>query len=326
MFDILSVLPGRKKSASNNWTKFNAICCHHRGHKADKKMRGGIKYDGVTNWVYHCFNCQFACSFVLGKSISAKTRSLLEWGGVDKTDIQRWSLESLQNKDLLDFSQTSRKRVKIKFNDHILPAGELLDSSNNRHSKYKEYLLMRGIHVDDYPFLVTPHEKNRNKNRIVIPYTYENKIVGHTSRFLDNKTPKYINDQQPGYVFGYDFQKPEWSVCILVEGIFDALSIDACALMHNTITESQASMLSQLNRQIIFVPDRDRAGLEVCDRALELGYSISIPNWSSDVKDVNDAIVKYGRLSTILSILQSATHSKIKIEMKRNKIVKSLRD
>jgi hypothetical protein len=61
----------------------------------------------------------------------------------------------------------------------------------------------------------------------------------------------------------------------------------------------------------------------MCDRALELGYQVSLPNWDSDVKDVNDAVVKYGKLATLLSILHSATNSKIKIEMQRKKIGKA---
>jgi hypothetical protein len=49
-----------------------------------------------------------------------------------------------------------------------------------------------------------------------------------------------------------------------------------------------------------------------------------MPIWSEDVKDVNDAVVKYGKLPTLLSILESATMSKIKIEMRRKKIAKGL--
>jgi hypothetical protein len=57
------------------------------------------------------------------------------------------------------------------------------------------------------------------------------------------------------------------------------------------------------------------------DRALELGYSVSLPLWHNDVKDVNDAVVKYGKLPTLLSILQYATNSKIKIQMQKRKIM-----
>jgi DNA primase len=161
-------------------------------------------------------------------------------------------------------------------------------------------------------------------NRVIIPYTYKNKIVGHTSRFLDNKIPKYLNEQQAGYVFNIDMQKPEWQVCIVTEGIFDALSIDGVAVMHDEISSDQALLLSTLNKQIIVVPDRDKTGLKMCDRALELGYQVSLPNWEADIKDVNDAVVRYGKLPTLLSILQSATNSKIKIEMQRKKIASRL--
>jgi DNA primase len=161
-------------------------------------------------------------------------------------------------------------------------------------------------------------------NRVIIPYTYKNKIVGHTSRFLDNKIPKYLNEQQAGYVFNIDMQKPEWQVCIVTEGIFDALSIDGVAVMHDEISSEQALLLSTLNKQIIVVPDRDKTGLKMCDRALELGYQVSLPNWEADIKDVNDAVVRYGKLPTLLSILQSATNSKIKIEMQRKKIASRL--
>lgn len=319
MFDILNVIPGKKKLTQSGWYSFNAICCHHRGHKSDKRGRGGIRLDG-ENWSMHCFNCGFKCGFMLGKSITKNTKQLLIWLGIDEQQIQRWSLESLQHKDLLNFVQIKKNKKKIKFKDHVLPAGEFLDKNNPMHKVYVDYVQARGINVCDYPFMITPNETGRQGNRIIIPYTYQNKIVGHTSRFLDNKTPKYINEQQQGYVFGIDFQKPDYEVCILTEGIFDALSINGCALTHNTINEDQVELLNQLNRKIIFVPDRDKTGLVTCNRALELGYSVSIPNWEPDIKDVNDAVVKYGKLPTLLSILQSATTSKVKIEIQRRKL------
>ncbi len=323
MFDILTVIPGRKKLTQSGWHSFNAICCHHRGHKPDKRGRGGIVMNG-NNWSLHCFNCGFKCGFTLGKSITKNTKQLLQWCGIDEPQIQRWSLESLQHKDLIDFVTVKKAKLKIKFKDHTLPLGELIDVNNPLHKIYVDYLQGRSINVSDYPFLITPSDVGRQATRIIIPYTYHNKIVGHTSRFLDNKTPKYINEQQPGYVFGFDFQKPEWEVCILVEGIFDALSLNACALTHNTINDDQVELLAQLNKHIIFVPDRDITGLETCSRALELGYSVSIPSWEDDIKDVNDAVVRYGKLPTLLSILRSSTNNRVKIELQRNKIVKRL--
>ena len=320
MFEILSIIPSKKKLTSSGWHSFNAVCCHNRGHKPDRRMRGGIIFDGPNRWIMHCFNCQFKCAFTLGRPLNKNTRQLLSWCGADEDQITKWSFESLQHKDLLDFTNLRREKRKIKFKEMPLPDGEMLNSENPKHKVYIDYLHGRGITNSDYPFLVTPNAAGRYNQRIIIPYTFKNKIVGHTSRFIDNKMPKFINEQQPGYLFGYDLQKPNWQVCIVVEGIFDALSINGCALMHNTISEEQATLLKTLYRKVIVVPDQDKAGLEICDRALELGFSISMPNWG--VKDANDSVVKYGKTATMLNILQNETTSKIKIEMQRKKIDK----
>lgn len=319
MFDILSLISGKKKQTSSGWISFNAVCCGHRGHRPDTRQRGGIKKDGY-NWVMHCFNCNYSCSFTLGKSIGNKTKQFLVWCGVDTSQIQKWSLESLQQKDLVEVLLQQQKSETVKFKSKKLPEGELLDESNNQHKFYIDYLRKRKVDYTQYDFYVNPNGNLRSKYGIIIPYTYNGKTVGSTIRFLDGKIPKFINDQQPGYVFNIDKQKQDWQVCIVTEGIFDALSIDGVALMHDDISKEQALVLAQLNKKIILVPDIDKTGLKLTDRALELGYHVSIPYWDVGVKDVNDAVIKYGKLPTLLSILENATMSKIKIEMRKKQI------
>ena len=97
----------------------------------------------------------------------------------------------------------------------------------------------------------------------------------------------------------------------------------------STISLEQQELLRRLNRTIIVVPDQDKTGLELCDLAIELGYQISLPEWGLNnegkpIKDVNEAVVKYGKLPVLLSIIQSATMSKIKIEMRKRKLVKRI--
>ncbi len=327
MFDILSVLPGKKKLTGSGWYGFNAVCCHHRGHKSDRRGRGGIKFDnGVNNWVYHCFNCNYKCSFALGKRISEKTAQVLLWCGIDQDQINKWSFESLQQRDLVEvLTAHKKKKTKIHFAESQLPDdAELVDSKNPKHRIYVDYLRRRGLSTSEYPFLVTPDAKGRAANRIIVPYTYNNRIVGHTSRFLDNTFPKYINEQQPGFIFGYDRQQRDWQFCIVVEGVFDAISVNGCAVLHDDISEDQSDLLVRLNKRIIVVPDQDKTGMNICERALGFGFSVSIPEWEAGVKDVNDAVVKYGRLPTLLSIIQCATNSKIKLEMARKKLDKRL--
>lgn len=329
MFDLLSIVQGRRKKTSRGWTSFNAMCCHHRGHRPDKRMRGGIKKEDNVQ-VYHCFNCQYSCKFELGKAVPPKTKQLLRWCGLDDLQINAISLNSIKNRDLMDFSSANKPEFKkVSFNEFKLPDGELIDQDNPNHGPFVKYLVDRRIDPSKYPFMVTPNESGRMGNRIIIPFTFEGKIIGCTSRFLDDKKPKYLNEHPPGYLFGYDLQKPEWSVCIVTEGIFDAISIDGCALGTSTINTEQRALLYKLRRNIIVVPDQDTTGLELCNQALDLGFKVSLPNWgyfsnTKRIKDVNDAVIKYGKLPTILSILQSATTSKVKIRMMLKKIKKRI--
>ena len=157
---------------------------------------------------------------------------------------------------------------------------------------------------------------------MVIPFTHNDKIVGWTCRFLDNKQPKFISDSQPGYVFGTDLQHDNWQSVVVTEGIFDALSIGGLALMHNTISDAQARLIRSLGKEIIVVPDQDKPGMKLVDRAVELNWAVSIPNWPEDVKDVNDAVIRYGKLVTLMMIMQAKETSKIKIEMQKKKVLK----
>jgi DNA primase len=102
------------------------------------------------------------------------------------------------------------------------------------------------------------------------------------------------------------------------------MCIDGLAVMHNTISDAQARLIRNLGREVIVVPDHDKAGLELIDRALELGWSVSIPDWPTDVKDVNDAVVKFGKLATLLTIMQSRETSRIKIELRKKNLAKRI--
>ena len=324
MFDILTIVPGKKKQTQSGWTSFNAPCCHHNGHNPDKRMRGGIKADG-DDWNYHCFNCGFKCGFKLGRAISKRTRNFLSWCNMPDQDINKWSLHSIQHKDLIDSILHKKKQQKLPtFKEKPMPEGELIYTANKDHQVYIDYLNKRGLQHNDYPFMVNPNAEGRQSQGIIIPYTYENKVVGSTIRFMDDRNPKFINDQQQGYVFGTDLQKDSWEVVLVFEGIFDAISMNGLALTHDTINDNQVAVIKKLGKRVIVVPDQDKTGLGICERALELGFDVSLPSWSEDIKDANDAVIKYGRLNTLLSILDSATNSKIKVEVMRNKIAKRI--
>ena len=197
---------------------------------------------------------------------------------------------------------------------------ELITAEHPRHVSY----LRERCAPQDYPFMTVIENDGVHWTRpqIVIPFTYNNEIVGYGCRMLDNRGPKYINDIQHGYVFGTDLQKEEWQYAIVVEGIFDALSINGLAVLHAEINDAQVRLIRNLGREVIVVPDQDEAGMKLVDRAIELGWAVSMPRWPDGCKDVNDAVIKIGKLGTILTIMQSAETSKIKIEMRRKQLAK----
>jgi hypothetical protein len=324
MIDVLSFIPGKRKQTSSGWISFNAPCCVHRGDSQDKRSRGGIKIN-PEGWSYHCFNCRFTASFIMGRPVSFKAKSLLKWLNVDSQDIEQLNLESLKHKSVYGLLEP-KKQVKkeIKFTERNLPDNlELLDDSDE-HKAYRDYLTDRGIDYTVYPYMVSPTEEGRNSLRIVIPFTYNNEFVGNCARFIDNRQPKYINDLQHGYVFGTDLQKSHWEICFVTEGVFDALAIDGLAVLHNDINSQQIDVIKQLNRQVIVVPDQDQAGMALVDRALEQGWAVSMPDWPEGVKDVNDAVITLGRLGTVLTIMAAKETSKIKIEMRRKHLTKNI--
>jgi DNA primase len=123
-------------------------------------------------------------------------------------------------------------------------------------------------------------------------------------------------------VFGTDLQGANWQYAIVVEGVFDALSINSLAVLHADINDAQVRLIRSLGRDVIVVPDQDAAGMRLVDRAVELGWSVSMPAWPEDVKDVNDAVIRWGRLVTLITILQAKETSRIKIELRKRQLVK----
>ena len=328
MIDILSFLPGKRKQTTSGWVSFNAPCCVHNGESQDRRQRGGIK-PSDNGWSYHCFNCGYTASFVLGRQLSFKARRLLQWLMVPQEEIERINLESLKHRNiegiLAERQQIVERLNSIEFEDRDLPDRcQPLDVTNGLGyagtDNAQQYLKDRCVPMD-YPYLYKPMPRPG----IVIPFTHNGQVVGHTMRFLDDRTPKYIHDTQPGYVFGTDLQRSGWQHALVVEGVFDALAIDGLAVLHADVNDAQVRLIRSLDRTITVVPDQDEAGMRLTDRAIELGWAVSMPDWPEDVKDVNDAVKKFGKLTTLIHIFQARETSKIKIELRKRQLAQRIR-
>ena len=327
MIDIFHYLPAKRKQTASGWISVNAPCCVHNGESADRRQRGGVKITD-QGWSWHCFNCGFTASFILGRTLTFKARRLLSWLNVPKEEIERINLESLRHRNMqgiLDDRQRTANVVQgIEFEDRELPEEFALIDSNM--PVHYQYLRDRCV-PEDYPVGMIhgrPDDKFSRRQGVIIPFTFDGRIVGHTRRFFDDHNPRYVHDMQPGYVFGTDLQRPDWQHVIVVEGVFDALSIAGLAVLHADISDAQARLIRGLGREVTVVPDQDTAGMKLVDRAVELGWAVSMPAWPQEIKDVNDAVKQFGRLVTLIHIMQARETSRIKIELRKRQLVKRL--
>jgi hypothetical protein len=186
-----------------------------------------------------------------------------------------------------------------------------------------EYVLDRGMQYDWYNWHWSAAPGFRD--RIIIPFYQDGKVVGYTGRKVKPGNPKYLTDSQSGYVFNLDRQGWNRQYVIVVEGQFDAIAIDGVAIMTNEPNDAQIARLTALNKEIIVVPDKDRPGAKMLKSAMTNGWSASLPPWGDDVKDVADAVKKYGRLYVLSTILHYKVSGEIKINLMKKKL-EALRD
>jgi DNA primase len=98
------------------------------------------------------------------------------------------------------------------------------------------------------------------------------------------------------------------------------MSIDGVAVLSNECSETQADIIDSLGREVVVVPDADRAGTKLIDAALEYGWTVSYPIWLKDYKDLNEATVELGRLFVLKSILAARETGRLKIELLRKRL------
>ena len=328
VFDTLTqYLPPKRKTTPSGWTSFNAPCCIHNGDSADKRQRGGLISNGDDGVSYHCFNCGFKCSWQPGRNLSGKMRRLLQWLNAPDDTINKLALTVMQENE---GQKPTEQLVELPtFKTVPLPDDAIKIADITEFNKYSlailEYMSARGLNLDDTDYYWSPSLGYRD--RLIIPFLYEKRIVGWTARTVQSdKQPKYMSEQQPGFVYGLDEQGHNKVFCIVCEGPMDAIHIDGTALLGSEVKDQQAMLINKVGKQIIVVPDRDQAGAKLIDQAIELGWSVSLPEWTDDINDIGDAVAKYGRLYTLYSIVNNAESNELKIRLRSKKWLSGLKD
>ncbi len=318
---LLALLPSKRKLTTGGWTSFNAPCCQHRGEGYDTKLRGGVRVES-DGFVYHCFNCHFAAGWTPGKLLSKNTKSLFSWLGMNEADIGKLNLAALKIKD---DQPVLKKALNFTLLEKPLPdecksIGEWIKTGCQEPDLIAtiNYLLDRGMNYEWYNWHWSAAAGFRD--RVIIPFYHEGKIVGYTGRKITNGKPKYLTDSQSGYVFNIDAQTYDRKFVIASEGQFDAIAIDGVGIMTNEPNDAQIMRLNNLGREVIVVPDRDKAGAKMLSAAIKNGWSASLPPWGDDVKDIADAVKQYGRLYVLSTILHYKVSGEIKLNLLKKKL------
>ena len=326
---ILNSLPANKKKTPSGWISFNAPCCIYNGETQDKKKRGGIMAGADGTISYHCFNCGYKASYVIGRRLTQKMRTFMGYIGIADDTIKKLAIEAMRHEEG-DIKYEKKKFVnfhkkQMPKNTHSLDvwlekyvAKDLTAPQYDKIDNLLNYLKVRGIDPTWYDFMYSPDMYFNFNQRLIIPFYWRGDVVGYTGRlFEDIEKVKYVTDVQPGYVFNMDTQDWTRKFVIVTEGPFDAITISGVSILGSEINDVQRELINNLNRQVIVVPDRDAPGEKLINQAIEFGWSVAFPEWDNKVGDVAEAVLKYGRLFTIQSILKSTESSKLKIDLKR---------
>ena len=326
---ILNSLPANKKKTPSGWISFNAPCCIYNGETQDKKKRGGIMAGADGTISYHCFNCGYKASYVIGRKLTQKMRTFMDYIGIADNTIKKLAIEAMRHEEG-DIKYEKKKFVnfhkkQMPKNTHSLDvwlekyvAKDLTAPQYNKIDNLLNYLKVRGIDPTWYDFMYSPDIYFNFNQRLIIPFYWHGDIVGYTGRLFEAvEKVKYVTDVQPGYVFNMDVQDWTRKFIIVTEGPFDAITVSGVSILGSEINDIQRELIDGLTRKIIVVPDRDKPGEKLVNQAIEFGWSVAFPEWDKTVEDVADAVLKYGRLFTIQSILKSTESSKLKIDLKR---------
>ena len=320
-------IPPDWESTSGGWLSGNCRVCIENGEsRPDAKRRGGFHFE-ETKFSYHCFNCNFKTGWREGYDINNRLKKLLRCYGAEDADIMRVSFELKRDMDtaqLLTRKELEDAPVVIDWPTVSLPQNsypianfptETLDEDGmTSFVDGLEMLAERKI-LDwgDWHYCNTDY---KYKNRMILPFRYKREIVGSTGRYIgtppNTKIPKYFTHMPRNFVFNLDNQTPDRKFVIVTEGQLDAIAIDGVSIGGNELHLDQAKIIEKLGKDVIVIPDHDKGGMKLVKSAIARGWAVSFPVWESHIKDPNNAVMAYGKLFTLKTIVDFAVHNPTK--------------
>lgn len=286
----------------------------------DYKVRAAFNFSGYAT-TYHCFNCAFVAKHDPSEyaSISENMQTVLDAFNVPSDVYKQITLNILEfnlNNGTVKKTKTSidpdTELVECELLSCFKPLQKATDTWSTIAKEYLQY--DRNIDPESYPFYIMKEKKydkeleNKWRGRLIIPYYRENKVIWYQGRDLRPTSKlRYLNAESESECILSNFDSINQHVntpIMVCEGFFDAHCIDGVAIFGNVLKKGQLKVLNRTNRQKIYIPDRVGKGYLAANQAIDNGWSVSIPDIGS-CKDINQAIVKYGKLYVMKSIRDS---------------------
>lgn len=318
---------------AKGWYPILCKICNDHGRKG---LRASFNFnDGKI--CYHCFNCGHMAIYdpVVSLKPDDKMIKVLQSFEIPDNEWKPLILESLSagNKRVNSQANTSQintieiEPVEIPLPNHFYRLGDK-DSTDKWTIIARDYLEYdRSIDPDAYPFYLskggTDKESQKWLGRLIIPFYKENKLIFYQGRSLrKNVVRKY---ESPGFeksrvLFGYDqILKNTNGPLFVVEGWFDAYSIDGVAILGSRLSKEQLIWLNKSKRHKVVIPDKYGHEAKLAKQALDRfdqGWTISVPDFlrQEDYKDVSDGVVKYGKLYVLKDIISHIAPTKLQAE------------
>ena len=324
IFDAL--LMRGSKPAKNGFKRINCPSCLRRHEKsADTKYRCGIIAETNDQIGVNCFNCGLHLRWTMGTRISNSMKQFLIDLGISSQEINKLSYwaDSIQNllEKQPELSENIPKPIPLWQSVDLPPKTKSIEHwaelgcEDEDYLDTVQYLFSRGDDVvNASTYYWSPIKSNDLNRRLIIPCYQNENIVGWTARAIDkNIKTRYWKEIPQNYLFNSKFLTSSGKYIFIVEGVFDALVLDAVAPLGASLNSTLVSWVKQSGKTPVVVPDRDRRGMELVEVAIENKWAVATVRyhgnqwWDSDIKDPDAAVKKYGKLYTVQSILSNLT-------------------
>lgn len=328
---ILNGLVGRPQRQVGEWTTICCPMCISQGTTPDKRFRCGVTYS-VGHVGVNCFNCKFKTSFEMGHHLGTKMKEFLLAIGTGEREVSKltfWA-QQLQRQIRAENPNVIPEQGMPRFAKAELPEGarslQEWDQAGCDDPHYRmtvNYLLSRGdTAFTAATYYWTPNTRNQLHHRLIIPCYQNKRLVGWIGRAVDGLQPRYHKELPSSFLFNSDCLRRARHYVFIVEGVFDALVLDAVGVLGGSLNDQQTAWINQSRCQPILVPDRDVAGTHLIEIAKQQNWAVAFPHyqrhhwWDADIKDADDAVRRFNKLYVVQSILATQERDPRKIDLR----------